>query len=187
MVGTVVVLNVRIYEVLGYRNVEEKTNNVHPPTYMATLGSDRATPPITQTPNFISQSLGFLVFHFVLKKITYTISKTQMSLVEGRAENTWVPPEGQHQGLHGPPTSPTLEQLGVHGPGSYTDPRLPSSHLGVRWESELSPPINKCSPNPATGTRAQLGFGETTSAAGQQPKNLQSPQQNGSGHASKLS
>lgn len=92
-----------------------------------------------------------------------------MSLVEGRAENTWVPPEGQHQGLHGPPTSPTLEQLGVHGPGSCTDSRLPSSHLGVRWESELSPPINKCSPNPVTGTRAQLGFGETTSAACQQP------------------
>lgn len=83
-----------------------------------------------------------------------------MSLVEGRAENTWVPPEGQHQGLHGPPTSPTLEQLGVHEPGSYTDARLPSSHLGARWESELSPPINKCSPNPATGTRAQLGFEE---------------------------
>lgn len=71
-----------------------------------------------------------------------------MPLVEGTAENTWVPPEGQHQGLHGPPTSPTLEQLGVWTTGSCLGLRPSSSHLGRRWERGLSPPINKCSPHP---------------------------------------
>lgn len=100
----------------------------------------------TQPPNFIPQRPG--IFLFVLK-ITDTISKTQMPSVEGTAENTWVPPEGQHQGLHGPPTSPTLEQLGVWTAGSCLG-LTPSScpHLGRRWGRGLTPPINKCSPNP---------------------------------------
>lgn len=71
-----------------------------------------------------------------------------MPLVEGTAENTWVPPEGQHQGLHGPPTSPTLEQLGVWTAGSCLGLKTSSSHLEKRWERGLSPPINNCSPNP---------------------------------------
>lgn len=71
-----------------------------------------------------------------------------MPSVEGTAENTWVPPEGQHQGLHGPPTSPPLEQLGVWTAGSCLGLGPSSSLLGRRWEREPSPPINKCSPNP---------------------------------------
>lgn len=100
-----------------------------------------------QPPNFIPQRPG-IFFLFVLK-ITDTISKTQMPSVEGTAENTWVPPKGQHQGLHGPPTSPTLEQLGVWTAGSCLG-LTPSScpHLGRRWGRGLTPPINKCSPNP---------------------------------------
>lgn len=70
-----------------------------------------------------------------------------MPSAEGTAENTWVPPEGQHQGLHGPPTSPTPEQLGAGSPRSCLGLRL-SSHVGRRWERQLSPPINTCSPNP---------------------------------------
>ena len=69
-----------------------------------------------------------------------------MSSVEGTAENTWVPPEGQHQGLHGPPTSPTPEQLGVWTTGSC---------LGLRG---LALPINKRSPN-AQGQGLRLGWG----------------------------
>lgn len=161
-------LSVRAYKlskVLASRDVEG-TEQSSSTTYTATLAGGRATPsPHPNSQLHFTKSWVFGFSFCIKKKITDTISKTQMSLVEGRAENTWVPPEGQHQGLHGPPTSPTLEQLGVHGPGSYTDPRLPSSHLGARWESELSPPINKCSPNPVTGTQAQLGLGETTSAA----------------------
>lgn len=103
--------------------------------------------------------LGFCFLSFCIKKIiTDTISKTQMPLVEGRAENAWVPPEGQHQGLHGPPTSPTLEQLGVQTPGSSLGPRLPSPHVGRRWERELSPPINKCSPNPRDWDSGSAGI-----------------------------
>lgn len=103
--------------------------------------------------------LGFCFLSFCIKKIiTDTISKTQMPLVEGRAENAWVPPEGQHQGLHGPPTSPTLEQLGVQTPGSSLGPRLPSPHVGRRWERELSPPINKCSPNPPDWDSGSAGI-----------------------------
>lgn len=103
-----------------------KRNRVHQPTYY-NLAGGKDNPPLTQTPDFIPQSLGFFVFHFVFKKkkLTDTISKTQMPLVEGRAENTWVPPEGQHQGLHGPPTSPTLEQLGVQNPWVLHGPQAP--------------------------------------------------------------
>lgn len=69
-----------------------------------------------------------------------------MSAVEGTAENTWVPPEGQHQGLHGPPTSPTPEQLGVRTTGSC---------LGLRG---LALQINKRSPNPQ-GQGLRLSWG----------------------------
>ena len=115
-------------------------------------GEGKSLPPLplggaTQPSNFIPQRPG-IFFLFVLK-ITDTISKTQMPSVEGTAENTWVPPEGQHQGLHGPPTSPTLEQLGAWTAGSSLG-LTPSSclHLGRRWGRGLTPPINKCSPNP---------------------------------------
>lgn len=139
---TVVVLSVEFTTSLAARNVEGKGRIYLPLTQRPLLVKGHPSPhPNSQLHFTKSWVFGFSFCHFVLKKkITDTISKTQMSLVEGRAENTWVPPEGQHQGLHGPPTSPTLEQLGVHGPGSYTDPRFPSSHLGVRWESELSLP-----------------------------------------------
>ena len=90
----------------------------------------------------------FFVCFCIKKILTDTISKTQMSLVEGTAENTWVPPERQHQGLHGPPTSPTLEQLGVWTTGSCLGLRPSPSHLGRRQERGLPPSINKCRPNP---------------------------------------
>lgn len=115
-------------------------------------GRERASPlsPPEVQPNPQTLFHKDLVFFFLfVLKITDTISKTQMPSVEGTAENTWVPPEGQHQGLHGPPTSPTLEQLGVWTAGSSLG-LTPSScpHLGRRWGRGLTPPINKCSPNP---------------------------------------
>lgn len=61
------------------------------------------------TPKFHPQSHFFL---FVLKNNGHDIKNTN-AIGRGTAENVWVPPERQHQGLRGPPASPALEQLGV--------------------------------------------------------------------------
>lgn len=71
MVEAVVVLSVRVYKlskVFASRDVEEKGTEFIYPLTLQPLLVGGPPPPLTQTPNFISQSLGFLVFHFVLKK-----------------------------------------------------------------------------------------------------------------------
>lgn len=111
-----------------------------------------------------------VLFCFVLKNINRHNIKNTNVIGRGTAENAWVPPEGQHQGLHGPPTFPTLEQLRVWTTRSCLGLRPSSSHLRRRWERGLPPPINKYSPQPwQTRTLAQLKLGETTSTAYQQP------------------
>lgn len=50
----------------GMWRTKEQSSSTHLTLQPLLVGGP--PPPLTQTPNFISQSLGFLVFHFVLKK-----------------------------------------------------------------------------------------------------------------------
>lgn len=108
-----------------------------------------ATPPHKGLPSpnpqiSFHKVLYFVLLFFVLKNINRHNIKNTNIISRGTAENTWVPPEGQHQGLHGPPTFPTLEQLRVWTTHFCLCLRpSSSSHLRRRWERELPLPINK--------------------------------------------